>query len=307
MVYHHAGCQDCTLLPYAIHFLQGYLGELVRILGTGITLDDVLAILDEHYNNVKALDALNQEVFQLQMGKKETVLDWGVHLSRHLQVLVVLFPECFLPVHITELKCDHFYSGLPKRLKAMVAYVKASANEKTYSDYLQAVRETEKEEAMEPSCSQTADSTSKPKVMSFFPLWKLKGTQPTKAPAIWVAHLEEESTNKEEGAESEDPNGIKGITKEFIVHLARAVKDAQQEKKCCYHCSSPEHFIWDCPLVKASRTDLQLKLKGRDGTKEGSLDPSMKSDHAKGTPRQDAQDIKHCIQTPFLNPKPFNQ
>ena len=28
-----------------------------------ITLDDVLTILDEHYNNVKTLDALNQELF----------------------------------------------------------------------------------------------------------------------------------------------------------------------------------------------------------------------------------------------------
>ena len=43
-----------------------------------ITLDNVLTILDEHYNNVKALDALNQELFQLQMGEKETVSDWGV-------------------------------------------------------------------------------------------------------------------------------------------------------------------------------------------------------------------------------------
>ena len=41
-----------------------------------ITLDDVLMILDEHYNNVKALDALNQELFQLWMADKETVLDW---------------------------------------------------------------------------------------------------------------------------------------------------------------------------------------------------------------------------------------
>ena len=140
----------------------------------------------------------------------------------------------------------------------MVAYLKASTNEKTYSDYLQAVREAEKEEAMDPSHSQTADSTSKSKVMSFFPLQKLKGTQPTKTPAVWVAHLEEESANKEEGTESEDPNGIKGVTKEFIVCLARAVKDAQQEEKHCYHCSSPEHFIQDCPLVKASRMDLHL-------------------------------------------------
>ena len=45
-----------------------------------ITLDKLLTILDKHYNDVKALDALNQELFQLQMGEKETVSDWGVCL-----------------------------------------------------------------------------------------------------------------------------------------------------------------------------------------------------------------------------------
>ena len=43
-----------------------------------ITLDDVLTLLDEPYNNIKALDALNQELFQLQMKEKEIVLDLGV-------------------------------------------------------------------------------------------------------------------------------------------------------------------------------------------------------------------------------------
>ena len=38
-----------------------------------ITLDNVLRILDEHYNNMKALDALNQELFQLWMVDKETI------------------------------------------------------------------------------------------------------------------------------------------------------------------------------------------------------------------------------------------
>ena len=74
-VNHCAGCQDCTLLPYAIHSLQGYTGELVRSSGTDITLDDVLTIMDKHHNNVKALDALNQELFQLCMGEKEAVSD----------------------------------------------------------------------------------------------------------------------------------------------------------------------------------------------------------------------------------------
>ena len=75
-VFWHAGCRDQTLLPYAIRSLQGYPRELVQSSGTDITLDDVLTILDEHYNNVKALDVLNLQLFQLQMADKETVLDW---------------------------------------------------------------------------------------------------------------------------------------------------------------------------------------------------------------------------------------
>ena len=90
----------------------------------------------------------------------------------------------------------------------MVANLKASANEKTYSDYHWAVREAEKGEVMEPSHSHTADSTSKYKAMSIFPLQKLKGTQPARTYAVWVAHMEEESVNKEEGTESEDLHGI---------------------------------------------------------------------------------------------------
>ena len=130
-VYHRAGFQDHTLLPYALCSLQGYLGELVRSLEMEITLDDILNILDEHYNKVKALDALNQELFHLCMGEKETVSDWGVHLLRHLQILAASFLECFPPDCIAKLKGDHFYRRLPKWLKAMVAYLKASAHKKT--------------------------------------------------------------------------------------------------------------------------------------------------------------------------------
>ena len=120
---------------------KGHPGELVQSSGTDLTLDNVLSILDKHYNNVKALDALNQELFQLQMVDKETVLDWGVYLSRHLLILAASFPECFPPDCMAELKHDRFYSSLPKHLKVMVAYLKANPQEKTHSDYLWAVRE----------------------------------------------------------------------------------------------------------------------------------------------------------------------
>ena len=74
----------------------------------------MLMILDEHYNNVKALDALNQELFQLWMADKEGVLAWGIHLLRHLQVLAASFPDHFPPDHIAEPKRDCFYGRLPK-------------------------------------------------------------------------------------------------------------------------------------------------------------------------------------------------
>ena len=74
----------------------------------------MLTILDEHYNNVKVLDVLNQELFQLWMANKETVLDWGIHLSRYLQILAASFPDCFPLDHVAELKRDCFYGGLPK-------------------------------------------------------------------------------------------------------------------------------------------------------------------------------------------------
>ena len=88
-------------------------------------------------------------------------------------------------------------------------------------------------------------------------------------PSTWVAHLEEESTDKEEYVNGKDPEGIKGVTKEFIVHLTRAVKDTQQAEKHCYHCSSPDHFICNCPLVAGSRADSPLNHREGMALKKG--------------------------------------
>ena len=186
-VYRHAGCRDRTLLPYAIRSLQGYPGKLVQSSGTDIALDGVLTILDEHYNNVKALDALNQELFQMRMADKETVLDWGVCLSRHLQILAASFPDQFPPDCVAKLKRDQFNGGLPKRLKAMVAYLEVGPQVRTYSDYLRGAREAKKEDSIDLSRSlrpPAMDGPTRPRATSFFSLRKWKGSQPiTKKPA----------------------------------------------------------------------------------------------------------------------------
>ena len=242
-----------------------------------ITLDDVLIILDEHYNNVKALDALNQELFQLWIADKETVSDWGVHLSRHLQVLAASFPDCFPLDQVAELKRDHFYGGLPKCLATMVASLKAGLQVRTYSECLRAAQEVEKEDSMELSHSprtQATDNAPKSWPTSFFPLQKLIGNQPaSKVPAVQLAHLEEEGTRRDKDKGSNDSDGINGVTEEFMVHLARAVKDAQAEEKCCYHCSSPEHFIHNCPLMKTLREKPQSNSKEGMASKKGAWTP----------------------------------
>ena len=180
------------------------------------------------------------------------------------------------PEFVAKLKCDHFYGRLPKWLKAMVAYLKASAHEKTYSDYIWATQEAEKEELMEPSCNQTADKLSKLKAMSFFPLWKLKGTQPAKTSTTRAVHLEAEGSDEEVDTISKDPNGIDGMMEEFIVCLARAVQEVQQDEKHCYHCSSMEHFIHECLLVKASTSAAHLNQKEGMVQEKGAWAPPVK-------------------------------
>ena len=78
-----------------------------------------------------------------------------------------------------------------------------------------------------------------------------------------LVQLEEEDADEGEDLESDDPNRIEGVMEEYMVWLARAVKDAQMDERHCYHCSSPEHFINNCPLMKTARDKKQLN--GKEG------------------------------------------
>ena len=124
--------------------------------------------------------------------------------------------------------------------------------------------------------------------MSFLPVQKLKGNQPIKIPMVWVMHLEQDSADKEESAKSDDPNGIEGMMEEFIVHLAQAVKEAQQDEKHCYHCSNLKHFICECPLVKSSRSATHLNQR-RGQCQRREPRPLGEGNQAKGSPGGDSR------------------
>ena len=174
----------------------------------------------------------------------------------------------------------------------MVVYLKAGPQVRTYSDYLRAAREAEKEDSKDLSWSsriQVADGPSKPRSTSFFPFRKLKGNRPfCKKPAMQLVQLEEDADNGEH-PESGDPDGIEGVMEEFMVQLARALKDAQMDEKCCYHCSSPEHFICNCLLMKTTRDKKQLNGKEGTGMMKGAQTPPTTMNAIK-SPQKEAQE-----------------
>ena len=120
-----------------------------------------------------------------------------------------------------------------------------------------------------------------------------------------LVHLEEESAKRDEEVEIEDPDGIDRVTEEFMVCLAQALKDAQVEEKCCYHCSSPEHFMHNCLLVGAFRENMQLNHKEGMALRKGAWTPQMKMTMPKNPQGGGSQGITQPKQTPFLNPDPF--
>ena len=76
------------------------------------------------------------------------------------------------------------------------------------------------------------------------------------------------------------------MTEEFLVQLAWAVKDAQAEEKHCYHCSSPKHFIHNCPLMKATRDKMQLNGKEEMAMAKGAWTPPTTMSATKSPQRE---------------------
>ena len=62
------------------------------------------------------------------------------------------------------------------------------------------------------------------------------------------------------------------------------------DERCCYHCSSPKHFICNCPLMKTARDKKQLN--GKEGTvtaKRAQTPP--KAMNAMKSPQKEAQEV----------------
>ena len=116
-----------------------------------------------------------------------------------------------------------------------------------------------------------------------------------------MAHLEEQDAGNDEDQESDNPGRIEGVMEEFMVHLARAVKNTQAEEKCYY----TRTFHLQLSAHKDFQGKETVKWQGGDGIDEGSLDPSNNNQHHEEPPDRGSQGVKTTLQPPFLNLDPF--
>ena len=83
----HNDGDPCKIVPISFN-MYGILQEKYYNMGNSVkyvvqtwsqakSSGIMIAVLNEHYSNVKALDTLNPELFQLQMASEEMVSDWG--------------------------------------------------------------------------------------------------------------------------------------------------------------------------------------------------------------------------------------
>ena len=270
-----------------------------------------LTILDEHYNNMKALDALNQELFQMRMADKETSVRLGCLPS--LQTLTntgSIHPRPFSPRSHSrteessflwqdflndwrqrwptsrwDLRWEHIQItlGPPGRLKRRIwlSCLKAPGP---------------KQQTVHPN----------PGPLASFPWgnWRVVSHSLRNLPYAWhnwkkktpmMVRIQKATTLME----------FMGVTEEFMVQLARAVKDAQMDERHCYHCSSPEHFIRNCPLMRTARDKKQLNGKEGMVMAKGAWTPPKAMNAVKSPREGGSGGIGSSPQAPFLNPDPF--
>ena len=133
-------------------------------------------------------------------------------------------------------------AGCPKDLKQWWLTLKP-AHAKTYSDYLWAAREAEKEESMELSWnpqSQAIDNTAKPKLLVSSLCRGSRGISQYLKQLLCALHTWKRKVPREEEEEIKDPDTINRVTEEFMVCQAWAMKDAQVGGKVLLSLQQPQ-------------------------------------------------------------------
>ena len=143
-IYRLQGASERHLLPRVIASLRGAPGEMVRSLGTRVSLATILKTLDGYYGDVLTADGMIQELYTISQNEGESVAEFGMRVEKVVSMITELFPDELDPGQKLDKIKNRFFAGLDPEIKSAIAYLKKRPGI-LYEDLLREAREVEKD------------------------------------------------------------------------------------------------------------------------------------------------------------------
>ena len=220
---------ETTVRNWISRSLRGPPAEIVRSLGSGVTVQAILQKLEMMHGTVHPFDVMMRRVFNISQTKGENVTQFATKLESAISNVQRDHPMQSAQVNLRNGMRDRFYQGLKKSLKESLRYLYNTGA--PYETILVAARtaEAEVENFKE---TDTASAKSAQGVSS--ELWDELANIKAVVNKTWNSQQKTQKKDKQGGslkkADSEKTN-----------------KQPPGNKGACFGCGGTGHFIRECP------------------------------------------------------------
>ena len=239
----------------------------------------ILQRMRNHYCDTLTFREQRNSVENMKQGTQESAPDFLVRVSGAVESLARDFKGTIPKEEFNTLLYDVSFNGVNEDVRHVLDSVMARHGELDVDRMYDAVKTHEAYVAWNKCLGNRAPGAGTPSTQASAPLgghFKPRFQRPT----VWVAVAVEDLGPTPEGVEYSDEEGEDSSTKDssndsgglyipdFLkeapdgnwglnVRMAQAIKADEAQRKKCFICQSPDHFIRDCPVAKNGRRPLQ--------------------------------------------------
>ena len=275
---------DSSLLPVVVRSLTGIPGDLARNEGKGLTLTELLGLLDRYYGVVEDVDALMQDLYTATQGKHESVVNFLSRIAAITTKIQRKHPTRLSSVARRKILVERLYGGIRGDLRRAIAYTQDSKTKYSYNELVEIVRRLENdfkvakkgESSSKPVYSSGKYSTAHWKNKAAFSQSRSARVAESETETETAAASESEDSESAPEASGDEPNSSEDtpppeldqwIQEECVarLNLAQAapklVTEFEEKIKRCFTCNDPGHFARECPKKDLLKRGSQQKGK----------------------------------------------
>ena len=241
----------------------------------------ILQRMRNHYCDTLTFQEQRNSIENMKQGTQESAADFLVRVSGAVESLARDFKGTIPKEELDTLLYDVSFNGVNEDVRHVLDSVMARHGELDVDKMYDAVKTHEAYVARNKRLGNRAPNAGTPSTQVTAPLgghFKPRFQRPTARVAVAVEDLGptpegveycdeegEDSSTKDSSNDSgglyipdflgEAPDGNWGLN----VRMAQAIKADEAQRKKCFVCQSPDHFIRDCPVAKNGRRPLQLR------------------------------------------------